>query len=76
MLAAVAEFERDLIVERTLDGLAAARAKGNLGGRKPTVTQDVLDIALARIARGQGVGAIARELKVGRSTLYRALQDD
>jgi DNA invertase Pin-like site-specific DNA recombinase len=75
ILAAVAEFERDLIMERTRDGLAAARAKGNVGGRKPTVTQDVLDIALARIARGHGVGAIARELKVGRSTLYRALQD-
>ncbi len=73
VLAAVAEFERDLIVERTMDGLAAARAQGRTGGRKPTVTQDVLDLALARRARGQSVGQIARELRVGRSTLYRAL---
>jgi len=75
VLAAVAEFERDLISERTLDGLKAARAQGKVGGRKPAVTQDVLDLALARKARGMGVGEIARELKVGRSTLYRALQE-
>jgi DNA invertase Pin-like site-specific DNA recombinase len=75
MLAAIAEFERDLIRERTMDGLAAARAKGNVGGRKPAVTQDVLDLALARKARGESMATIASELKVGRSTLYRALQE-
>jgi DNA invertase Pin-like site-specific DNA recombinase len=75
VLASVAEFERDLIRDRTLDGLAAARAKGNVGGRRPTVTQDVLDLALARKARGESPAKIAKELGVGRSTLYRALAE-
>jgi DNA invertase Pin-like site-specific DNA recombinase len=73
MLAAIAEFERDLIRERTRDGLAAARASGHVGGRPTTVTQDVLDIALARKGRGESTTRIAESLGVGRSTLYRAL---
>jgi DNA invertase Pin-like site-specific DNA recombinase len=75
VLASIAEFEADLIRERTLDGLAAARAQGKVGGRPAVVGQDVLDLALARKARGQSVGRIAKELGVGRSTLYRALQE-
>lgn len=75
MLAAIAEFERDLIRERTRDGLAAARAQGKVGGRPAAVGQDVLDLALARKARGQSVATIAKELGVGRSTMYRALQE-
>ncbi|MEV4364557.1 recombinase family protein [Nonomuraea sp. NPDC049625] len=74
--AMAAEMERDLIQERTLDGLAAARAAGRTGGRPTAVTDDVLAAAQARRARGQSVTQIARELGVGRSTLYRALEDD
>jgi DNA invertase Pin-like site-specific DNA recombinase len=75
MVAAMAaEMERDLIRERTLDGLRAAEAQGRRGGRPPAVDEDVLAVALARQARGESVTAIARHLKVGRSTLYRALQ--
>jgi DNA invertase Pin-like site-specific DNA recombinase len=73
MLAAIAEFERDLIRERTSDGLAAARAHGHVGGRPTTITQDVVDLALARKGRGESTTQIARSLGVGRSTLYRAL---
>ena len=40
ILGAIAEFEHDLISERTLDGLAASRARGRSGGRKPTLTDD------------------------------------
>lgn len=75
MLAAIAEFERDLTRERTRDGLAAARARGHVGGRPTTVTQDVLDLALARKGRGESTTQIAKSLGVGRSTLYRALAD-
>jgi DNA invertase Pin-like site-specific DNA recombinase len=75
MLAAIAEFERDLIRERTMDGLAAARAEGRVGGRPAAVSQDVLDIALARRARGESTTSIARALGIGRSTMYRALQE-
>jgi DNA invertase Pin-like site-specific DNA recombinase len=73
--AMAAEIERDLIHERTLDGLAAAAEQGKRGGRPPAVDQDVLAIALARQARGESVTAIAKHLGIGRSTLYRALQD-
>ena len=75
MVAAMAaEMERDLIRERTLDGLRAAQAQGRRGGRPAAVNDDVLTVAQARRARGESVAAIARHLKIGRSTLYRALQ--
>lgn len=75
MLAAVAEFEHDLVVERTRDGLGSARAQGHVGGRPAVVDRDKLDITLARKARGESCAAIAKALGVGRSTLYRALQE-
>ncbi len=75
MVAAMAaEMERDLIRERTLDGLRAAQAQGRRGGRPAAVDDDVLTVAQARRARGESVATIARHLKIGRSTLYRALQ--
>ena len=74
MVAAMAaEMERDLIRERTLDGLRAAQTQGRRGGRPAAVTDDLLVIARARRERGEPVTAIARHLHVGRSTLYRAL---
>lgn len=77
MVAAMAaEMERDLIRERTLDGLAAAAAQGRTGGRPAALDPDTLAVALARRARGESVTAIAAHLGVGRSTLYRALQPE
>ncbi|MEU4549991.1 recombinase family protein [Nonomuraea dietziae] len=77
MVAAMAaEMERDLISERTLDGLAAARAHGRTGGRPPALDADKLAAARARQARGESITAIAKHLGVGRSTLYRALEED
>jgi DNA invertase Pin-like site-specific DNA recombinase len=66
-------MERDLIHERTMDGLAAAAAQGRYGGRPAKVDDDTLAIARARQARGESVTAIATHLGIGRSTLYRAL---
>ena len=75
MVAAMAaEMERDLIRERTLDGLRAAQARGRRGGRPAVVDEDLLAIARARRERGESVTVIARHLRVGRSTLYRALE--
>jgi len=77
MVAAMAaEMERDLISERTLDGLAAAAAQGRRDGRPVAVDHDTLAIARARQARGESVTDIAKHLKIGRSTLYRALEPD
>jgi DNA invertase Pin-like site-specific DNA recombinase len=74
MVAAMAaEMERDLIRERIMDGLRAAHAQGRRGGRPAAVTDDLLAIARARRERGEPVTQIARHLRVGRSTLYRAL---
>lgn len=75
MVAAMAaEMERELIQERTLDGLRAAEAQGRKGGRPAAVNDDDLAVALARRAKGESVTAIAQFLKIGRSTLYRALE--
>jgi DNA invertase Pin-like site-specific DNA recombinase len=67
--AMAAEMECDLIRERTLDGLRAARTQG----RPAAVNDGMLAIARARRGRGESVTAIAVHLGVGRSTLYRAL---
>lgn len=74
MVAAMAaEMERELIRERTYDGLRAAYAQGRKGGRRAVVDCDVLAAAEARRARGESVTEIARHLNIARSTLYRAL---
>jgi len=73
MVAAMAaEMERDLIRERTLDGLRAARDQGRRGGRPAAISEDTLAIARACRQRGESVTSIARHLGIGRSTLYRA----
>jgi DNA invertase Pin-like site-specific DNA recombinase len=71
---AIAQFERNLIRERTRAGLASARAKGKIGGRKPGMK--VKDIAVAKALLRDGeltVHEIAERLGVGPSTLYRHL---
>ncbi|MDR0274044.1 MAG: recombinase family protein [Burkholderiaceae bacterium] len=75
IFAALAAFERELIRERTKAALAVAKARGRRGGRKVTVTADVLDRAMRLIVhKGLTVPQAASVLKVGRSTLYRAWQ--
>ena len=74
LLGAISEMERDLIRERTQAGLAAARARGRQGGRKPILTAKKLDAAKVLLQdRNRSVGEVAKELGVGRTTLYRAL---
>jgi len=72
IFASLAEFERELIAERTRDGLKAARARGRKGGRPYKMT--AAKIRLAQAAMGQKetrVGALCKELGVTRETLYR-----
>jgi DNA invertase Pin-like site-specific DNA recombinase len=72
--AVFAEMERNLLRERTHAGLAAARARGRLGGRKPRLSADALDTARRLMADPMlGMGEIASRVGVGRTTLYRAL---
>ncbi|HDZ73829.1 MAG TPA: recombinase family protein [Aurantimonas coralicida] len=73
--AVFAEMERNLIRERTKAGLASARARGRLGGRKPKLGRSALDTA-KRLMRDPDLTMqdIAHRLSVDRSTLYRALE--
>jgi DNA invertase Pin-like site-specific DNA recombinase len=72
IFAALAEFERELVVERTKAGLLAARARGRRGGRPYKMTPAKLRLARAAMADpGTDVGDLCRELGVTRQTLYR-----
>jgi DNA invertase Pin-like site-specific DNA recombinase len=72
IFASLAEFERDLISERTRAGLASARARGRKGGRRPKMTPAKLRLAMAAMGKPEtNVGDLCRELGVTRSTLYR-----
>lgn len=72
IFASLAEFERELIRERTVAGLAAARARGRSGGRKFVLTPSMLRRAQAAMRhRDTNVGDLCAELKITRNTLYR-----
>ena len=79
LFAALAEFEREMIVERTKAGLAAAKARGNKAGRKPGLTDDAKKKAEQgyKLYRDSNmpVEEIAGLLKVGKSTLYRYIKN-
>lgn len=72
IFAALAEFERELISERTVAGLASARARGRKGGRPYKMTPAKLRLAAASMGRPDtNVGALCTELGITRQTLYR-----
>lgn len=71
IFATLAEFERDLIHERTMAGLAAARARGRAGGRQRVMTKQKLKAAIAMMAdRDNAARDVAKQLGVSVSTLY------
>ncbi|GJL33263.1 DNA-invertase [Enterobacter hormaechei] len=71
VMGALAEMERELIVERTRAGLAAARAEGRIGGRRPKFTGDQWAQMGRLIAAGESRQRVALIFDVGISTLYR-----
>jgi DNA invertase Pin-like site-specific DNA recombinase len=72
IFAGLAEFERELIVERTRAGMAAARARGRNGGRPYKMTAAKLRLAMAAIGQPEtSVAALCAELGITRQTLYR-----
>lgn len=73
MMGAVAEFERSLIRERQQQGIALAKARGVYRGRKP-VDSERLEEAKRRIASGIPKTKVAKDLKIGRTTLYKYLK--
>lgn len=77
IFAALAEFERELISERTIAGLASARARGRTGGRPFTMTPAKVRLAMASMGKPDTkVGELCKELGISRQTLYRHVSPD
>ena len=74
IFGALAEFERNLIRERTQAGLTAARARGRKGGRPNALTAKQLGIARDLYEKHHPITEICRTLKISRATLYRSLK--
>jgi DNA invertase Pin-like site-specific DNA recombinase len=75
MVAAFAEFEHSIMVSRTKDGLAAARARGRVGGRKAKLSEaQVTKLRNLYNQRNLTVVEIAQMFQVSRPTVYRALE--
>ena len=73
VLGAVAEFEREIMLERQREGIAKAKSEGKYKGRKPTAkakTKEVLELK----KQGIGATAIAKKLGIGRASVYRILK--
>jgi DNA invertase Pin-like site-specific DNA recombinase len=72
IFSALAEFERDLIRERTMAGLRAARARGRFGGSKPKLTPEQVRMAASLMKdKTNRIKDICKTLGVSRATLYR-----
>jgi putative DNA-invertase from lambdoid prophage Rac len=72
VINAVAQFERDLLIERTQAGLARAKSEGKALGRPPALSGMRQEIVRQRLANGESVSAIARDIKTSRQTIMRA----
>ena len=72
IFGALAEFERELIRERTIAGITAARARGRMGGRKFNLTKAQVRLAEASMKnRDTSITELCKELKITRATLYK-----
>ena len=74
LIAVIAEFERDLLVDRTQSGLARAKAQGKVLGRPRSVDAQASRIVVERLQRGEAVAALAREYGTSRQSIMRIRQ--
>ncbi len=72
VLGAVAQFERDVLRERAVAGIRAAQARGEHVGRPSALSASQVWEARKMLDRGENASHVARVMRVGRSTLYRA----
>lgn len=70
-LAAVAEMERDILVERTNAGIARAKAEGKILGRPKLTNEDSENLIRSKLAQGVSVSQVARDFEVSRATIIR-----
>lgn len=71
VIAAVAEFERDLLIERTQAGLALAKASGKAIGRPQSLDKGQVAILREKLSEGHSVASLARDFKTSRQTIMR-----
>ena len=77
IFAALSEFEHELIIERTMAGLAAARARGRVGGAPFKMTPAKIRLAMAAMGKPETrVSDLCKELEITRQTLYRHVAPD
>jgi len=72
VMGGIAEFERDMMLERQREGIAKAKADGKYKGRKPTARAKTNDIKVLH-AEGMSMGQIAKRLGIGKASVHRAL---
>lgn len=75
LLGSIAEFERELMLERQREGIAKARAEGKYRGRAPTARRQAMQVKQLR-ASGTGASDIAARLGMSRSSVYRILAEE
>ncbi len=71
VISAVAEFERDLLLERTHAGIARAKASGKRFGRPPALDDEQKKAVFLRLSQGRSISSIAREFNTTRQTILR-----
>lgn len=74
MVAAIAQFEREIMLERQREGIAKAKCDGKYKGRKPTAREKA-DDALTLLKNGVGATEVARQLGISRRSVYRIIED-
>jgi DNA invertase Pin-like site-specific DNA recombinase len=74
MVGAIAQFEREIMLERQREGIAKAKAEGKYKGRAPTAMARA-DEALTLLKGGMGATEVARRLGIGRASVYRIMAD-
>lgn len=74
MMGAFAEFERSLIKERQMEGIALAKKRGAYKGRKAVLSKDQIEEITTRVANGDKKSHIARDFGISRETLYQYLR--
>ncbi|CDG47816.1 recombinase family protein [Serratia symbiotica] len=71
VISAVAEFERDLLLERTHSGIARAKAAGKRFGRPPALDEEQQQVVIIRLKAGDSISAVARQFSTTRQTIHR-----
>jgi len=74
VLAGVAQFAREIMLERQREGVAKAKAAGKYRGRKP-IASDLQQVVIHLVSEGKSKVDVAKELRIGEATVYRILKN-